>query len=79
MFYNLQLWKFIYDIRIVSSFMPNFKMFRARLQMRSTTFKGEWNSDIHMISVNGEDQQDLTVKVWANLDNPFSSYGFLKF
>ena len=23
-----------------------------------------------MISVNGEDQKDLTVKVWANLDNP---------
>ena len=32
-----------------------------------------------MISVNGEEQQDLTVKVWANLDNPFSSYVFLKF
>ena len=41
MFYNLHLWKFIYVIRIVhSSFMPNFKMFRAGLQMRSTTFKG---------------------------------------
>ena len=41
--------------------------------------KGEWKSDNHMISVNGEDQEDLTVKVWANLDNPFLSYGFLKF
>ena len=31
----------IHVIRIVhSSFMPNFKMFRAGLQMRSTTFKG---------------------------------------
>ena len=39
MFYNLQLWEFIYVIKIVhSSFMPNFKMFRAGLQMRSTTF-----------------------------------------
>ena len=47
--------------------------------MRATTFKGEWKSDIHMISVNGEDQEDFTVKVWANLDNPFFSYGFLKF
>ena len=42
-------------------------------------FKGEWKSDMHMISVNGEDLEDLTVKVWANLDNPFLSYGFLKF
>ena len=24
--------------------------------------KGEWKSDIHMISVNGEDQDDLTLK-----------------
>ena len=40
--------------------------------------KGEWKSDINMISVNGEDQEDLTVKVWANFDNPFLSYGFLK-
>ena len=41
--------------------------------------KGEWNSDIHMISLNGEDQEDLPGKVQANLDNPFLSYGFLKF
>ena len=44
-----------------------------------TNLKGEWNSDIHMISVNGEDQEDLTVEVWANLDNPFLSHGFLKY
>ena len=29
----------------------------------TTLFKGEWKSDIHMISVNGEDQEDITVKV----------------
>ena len=28
-------------------------------------FKVEWNSDIYMLSVNGEDQGDFTVKVWA--------------
>ena len=47
--------------------------------MNNVVIKGEWNSDIHMISVNGEDHQDLTVKVWANSDNSFSSYVFLKF
>ena len=41
--------------------------------------KREWKSDIHLISVNGEDQEDLTVKVWENFDNPFFSYGFVKF
>ena len=41
--------------------------------------KVECNSDIHMLSVSGEDQEDLTVKVWAKLDYPFLSYGFLKF
>ena len=41
--------------------------------------KVQWNSDIHMLSVHGEDQKDLTVKIWAKLDNPFLSYGFLKF
>ena len=30
--------------------MPNFKMFRAGLQMRSTTFKGQWiNSDQYIV------------------------------
>ena len=42
-------------------------------------FKVECNPDIHVLSVNGGDQEDLTVKVWAKLDNPFLSYGFLKF
>ena len=38
-----------------------------------------WNSDIHMISVNGEDYEDLTIHVLrANLNNPFLSYGFVK-
>ena len=44
--------------------------------LKYLVLKGEWKSDIHMISVNGKDQEDLTVKVWANLDNPFLSYGF---
>ena len=39
----------------------------------------EWKSDIHMLSVNGEGQEDLTVKVWAKLDSPVLSYGYLKF
>ena len=38
-------------------------------------FNGEWNSDIHMILVNEEDQEEF----WANLDNPFFSDGLLKF
>ena len=34
-------------------------------------FKVECSSDIHMLSVNREGQEDLTVKIWAKLDNPF--------
>ena len=41
-------------------------------------FKEEWKSDIHMISMNGEDHKDSTVKIWADLDNLFLSYGFFE-
>ena len=41
-FTTYKLWEFIYVIKIVHcSFMPNFKMFKAGLQMRSTTFKAQ--------------------------------------
>ena len=33
-------------------------------------FKLEWNSDIYMLSVNGEDQEDVLVTVCAKLDKP---------
>ena len=33
--------------------------------------KVEWNPDIHMLSGNGDDQEDITVKIWAKLDNRF--------
>ena len=36
--------------------------------------KVEWNSDIHILTVNGKDQEDLKVKVWAKLDTPFFSF-----
>ena len=32
-----------------------------------------------MISVNGEHQQDLKLKVWANFDNPFWIMDFWSF
>ena len=41
--------------------------------------KVEWKLDIHMLSENGEDHEDLTVKVWAKFDYPFLSHEFLKF
>ena len=39
----------------------------------------ETHADIHMLSVNREGQEDLTVKVWAKLDKPFLTYECLKF
>ena len=59
--------------------MPEIKQVRYQSKGNDSDFKVEWKSDIHMLSVNGEDQEDLTVKIWAKLDNPFLSYGFLKF
>ena len=38
------------------------------------------NSDIHMLSVNGEDQKkNVSMKVRAKLDKPCLSYEFSKF
>ena len=54
-------------------------LFLDEYHMIIVNLKGEQKSDNLMISVSGEDQEDLTVKVWANLDNQFLSYGFLKF
>ena len=33
--------------------------------------KVEWNPDSHMLSGDGEDQEDITVKIRAKLDNRF--------
>ena len=39
--------------------------------MYPNNVKVQWNPDIHMPSGNGEDEEDITVKIWAKLDNPF--------
>ena len=59
-------------IQIISnySFLSSYNIF--------ISFKKERESDINVLSVNAEDQERLN-KVWANLDNPFKSNGFLKF
>ena len=33
--------------------------------------KVQRNPDIHMLSGNGEDQEDITVKILAKVDSPF--------
>ena len=62
-------------LSVYVKFQENICVAGYSMKKENLTIKGEWTSDIHMISVKGKDQEGLTVKVWANLDNLFLSYG----
>ena len=42
-----------------------------RTNGKTSNLKVECNPDIHILSMNREGQENLTVKIWAKLDNPF--------